>query len=75
MVRNPQDFNPANFALFYQNAPTNLYSKLNHDFSKPTAQAPLGGGYGFGFDDNLNQSSVIIDNKAPTHLIVTIPAF
>lgn len=44
MVRNPQDFNPANFALFYQNAPTNLYSKLNHDFSKPTAQAPLGGG-------------------------------
>lgn len=35
----------------------------------------MGGAYGFGFDDNLNQSSVIIDNKAPTHLIVTIPAF
>jgi hypothetical protein len=75
LVRNPTDFDPANFALFYQNAPTNLYAKLNHELSLPTEQAPLGGAYGFGYDDNLNQSSVIIDNKAPTALTITIPAF
>lgn len=75
MVRNPQDFDPKNFSLFYQNQPTNLYSKLNHDLSRPTTQAPLGGAYGFGFDDNLNQSSVIIDNNSPTSMTITIPAF
>ena len=75
MIRNPQDFDPANFALFYANEPTNLYSELNHNLSLPTAKAPLGGAYGFGYDDNLDQSSVIIDNKAPTSMTVTIPAF
>lgn len=75
LIRNPTDFDSKNFALFYQNAPTNLYSKLNHELSLPTAQAPLGGAYGFGYDDNLNQSSVIIDNDAPTSMTITIPAF
>jgi hypothetical protein len=75
LIRNPTDFDPANFALFYQNSPTNLYAKLNHALSRPTEQAPLGGAYGFGYDDNLDQSSVIIDNRAPTALAITIPAF
>jgi hypothetical protein len=49
--------------------------KLNHELSLPTMQAPLGRAYGFGYDDNLNQSSVIIDNTAPTALTINIPAF
>ena len=74
LLRNPiaGTFDPK---IFYQNAPTNLYAKLAHSLSLPTTQAPEGGAYGFGFDDNLNQSSVIIDNKAPTSLTITIPKF
>jgi hypothetical protein len=75
VVRNPGDFDPKNFALFYQNVPTNVYSKLNHELSLPTVQAPLGGAYGFGYDDNLNQSSVIIDNNNPQAMVITIPPF
>lgn len=74
LLRNPVPgtFDPT---TFYQHPITNLYSKLQHAFSKPTKQATAGGAYGFGFDDNLDQSSFIADNKGPTKLTITIPKF
>lgn len=75
LIRNPFPRDAYDPSIFYQNNPTNLYSKLNHALSLPTEQAPEGGAYGFGFDDNLDRSSVLIDNRAPTELTVTIPKF
>jgi len=62
---------------FYTN-PTpgylNLYAKIMHQFSYPTPDAINGGSYGFGFEDNCDQSSLISGNaqKAPTLFTVTI---
>jgi hypothetical protein len=66
---------PVNFSEYYQGATVNLFAKLVHQYSYPTTQAPAGGNYGFGFDDNCNQSSVIIDNKNPSSMTITIQPF
>ena len=61
---------------YYQGSPINLYSKVMHANSYP--QLPLatqGAAYGFGFDDNCNQSSVVIDNKNPSALTITVQSF
>ncbi len=68
----PGIFDPA---TFYANLPTNLYSKLIHAHSLPTEKAPYGAAYGFGFDDNLDQSSFIADNRAPDEVTITITEF
>jgi hypothetical protein len=62
-------------AIFYQDPTTNIYSKLIHSHSLPTEEAPLGAAYGFGFDDNLDQSSFIGDNRAPTAVTITVTKF
>ena len=62
-------------AIFYQAKPTNVYSKVIHANSLPTEKAPFGAAYGFGFDDNLDQSSFIGDNRAPTSLTITVTKF
>ena len=59
----------------YQGSTVNLFAKLVHQNSYPTADAPNGGNYGFGFDDNCDQSSVVIDNKNPSSMTVTIQPF
>jgi hypothetical protein len=62
---------------FYTN-PTpgwlNLYAKIMHQNSYPTPDAINGGSYGFGFEDNCDQSSLISGNAAisPTSFTVTI---
>jgi hypothetical protein len=66
----------ANPSEYYQNSPTNIYSTLMHQNSYPQSPfAPLGAAYGFGFDDNCNQSSVLIDNKNPSALTITVQSF
>ena len=61
---------------YYQGNPINLYSKLMHANSYPQSPfATAGAAYGFGFDDNCNQSSVLIDNKNPTGLTITVQSF
>ncbi len=61
---------------YYQNSPTNLYSQLMHANSyAQLPSAPLGAAYGFGFDDNCNQSSVLIDNKNPNSMTITVQSF
>jgi Beta-1,3-glucanase len=62
-------------ALFYQDPTTNVYSKVIHANSLPTEKAPFGAAYGFGFDDNLDQSSFIGDNRAPTSVTITVTKF
>lgn len=62
-------------AIFYQDATTNKYSKVIHANSLPTDSAPLGAAYGFGYDDNLDQSSFIGDNRAPTSVTITVTSF
>jgi glycosyl hydrolase family 64 (putative beta-1,3-glucanase) len=62
-------------AIFYQDPTTNVYSKLIHSHSLPTEEAPLGAAYGFGFDDNLDQSSFIGDNRGPTAVTITVTKF
>lgn len=61
--------------LYYANSPTNVYSHLIHEDSLPTANAPDGAAYGFGFDDNCNQSSFIADNSNPPSLLITVEPF
>lgn len=60
---------------FYDHPITNLYSKLIHQHSLPTERAPYGAAYGFGFDDNLEQSSFIANNNNPKKVTVTIKKF
>ena len=61
---------------YYQNNPTNTYSRLMHANSLPQLPfAPAGAAYGFGFDDNCNQSSVLIDNKNPSSMTITVQSF
>lgn len=61
---------------YYQGSPINLYSKLMHANSYPQSPfATAGAAYGFGFDDNCNQSSVLIDNKNPNALTITVQPF
>lgn len=62
-------------SIFYQHPITNVYSKVIHANSLPTKKAPFGAAYGFGFDDNLDQSSFISDNRAPTKLTITVTDF
>lgn len=62
-------------ATYYQASPTNLYSRVIHENSLPTASAPFGAAYGFGYDDNCDQSSFISDNKDPSTLTITVPKF
>ena len=62
-------------AIFYAATPTNVYSKVIHANSLPTDKAPFGAAYGFGFDDNLDQSSFISDNRAPTSVTITVTSF
>jgi hypothetical protein len=62
-------------SIFYQATPTNVYSKVIHANSLPTEKAPFGAAYGFGFDDNLDQSSFIGDNRAPTAVTITVTEF
>lgn len=62
-------------SIFYQATPTNIYSKVIHENSLPTEKAPLGAAYGFGFDDNLDQSSFIGDNDSPTSVTITVTKF
>ena len=66
------EFDPA---LFYAHPITNVYSKVIHAHSLPTDKAPLGAAYGFGFDDNLDQSSFISDNRAPTSVTIRVTSF
>jgi hypothetical protein len=61
--------------LFYANSPTNVYSHLIHEDSLPTQNAPGGAAYGFGYDDNCNQSSYISDTSNPSRLTVTVEPF
>jgi hypothetical protein len=61
--------------LYYANSPTNVYSHLIHEDSLPTQNAPGGAAYGFGFDDNCNQSSYISDTSNPSRLTVTVEPF
>ena len=62
---------------FYTN-PTpgylNLYAKIMHQVSYPTPDAFFGGSYGFGFEDNCDQSSLISGDaqKAPTLFTVNL---
>lgn len=74
MLRNfvPGTFDPA---IFYAANPTNVYSKVIHANSLPTEAAPFGAAYGFGFDDNLNQSSFIGENNGPTSVTITVTSF
>lgn len=64
---------------FYQNAPVNVYAQLMHQYSYPITDAfryaPNGAAYGFGFDDNCNQSSVLIDNNNPSSMTITVQSF
>ncbi len=62
--------------LFYQTSPTNLYSKLMHQYSVPQfPNAPNGAAYGFAYDDNCNQSSVLVDNNNPRAITITVQSF
>ena len=61
---------------YYQGSPINVYSKLMHANSYPQSPfATAGAAYGFGFDDNCNQSSVLIDNKNPSSMTITVQSF
>jgi hypothetical protein len=64
---------------FYQNQPVNIYAQLMHQYSYPVTDAqryaPNGAAYGFGFDDNCNQSSVIVDNNNPSSMTITVQSF
>jgi Beta-1,3-glucanase len=65
-------------AEYYGQAPTNLYSKLIHQNSLPLGgvpgTAPWGAAYGFGYDDNCNQSSFISDSNVQS-MSITIEPF
>lgn len=62
-------------SVFYQTFPTNLYSKVIHANSLPTEKAPYGAAYGFGYDDNLDQSSFIGDNRDPAEVTIKVTKF
>jgi hypothetical protein len=64
MTRNYPPYTDCPVAQYYTEAPVNLYGKLIHDWSLPSADQPdgennWGGAYAWGLDDNCNQSSVL----------------
>ena len=82
----PRDANNPNGgckpAEFYNNQntgptfdPTNLYSYYTHLYSLNLPFAPYGAAYGFGYDDNCNQSSFISDNFDPSNLTIVLEPF
>lgn len=75
---------PATLGFFFNtkdgtgaDQPVNQYARNIHANALPTTAAPGtppsgGAAYAFGFDDNMNQSSFIADNRTPTNMTITV---
>ena len=79
MTRKYPPYTECDYNDFYQASPVNEYAKLLHANNLPVvnayANAPNGGVYAFGYDDNCNESSLLVDANNPSAYSMTIEPF